>query len=311
MKKLIKSIAVVSTLVTIPASINYYISKKNEKNLLSSAKPSKEYSWLHGKIKYSTQGSGEPLLLIHGVYVGANSYEFCNNIDTLKENYTVYTLDLLGFGLSDKPNISYSPYLYTSLINSFIKDIIGKPCYVVGSLLSADYIVMAYKFNPSNFKKLILISPTSFYTENLLTSKDKISSAILGLPVFGTSFYNLITTNAFSSIYAKSYLFSDDYFLSDEYIDNIYKASHHGGNNAKNTLITLCSGQLNIDINPHIGDINIPVSIIWGEYNKCNLSYKDTETKNNITFKYYDNCKALPHTELYEEFNSYVLEFLK
>ncbi|KAF2302909.1 hypothetical protein GH714_010959 [Hevea brasiliensis] len=49
----------------------------------------------------SDSESRPPLLLVHGF--GASIPHWRRNIATLSQNYTVYAIDLLGFGASDKP----------------------------------------------------------------------------------------------------------------------------------------------------------------------------------------------------------------
>ena len=73
------------------------------------------YKWRFGDIYYTKRGEGKPLLLIHDLILGSSDYEWKEIIDTLSSNYTVYTIDLLGFGRSDKPNITYTNYLYVQL----------------------------------------------------------------------------------------------------------------------------------------------------------------------------------------------------
>ena len=82
------------------------------------------YPWKFGKIHYRIQGSGPPLLLIHGIGNGASSYEWRKNIPYLSKNFTVYAIDLIGYGLSAKPKFTYTAFLYVQLINDFIKDVI-------------------------------------------------------------------------------------------------------------------------------------------------------------------------------------------
>jgi len=111
------------------------------------------YNWRFGQVRYRVKGHGEPLLLIHGVYPGADMTEW-DKIDTaIYHTYRVYTLDLLGFGHSEKPDISYSSYLYTCLVNDFIEDVIKSPSIVVASDYSAAYTVMGYIFNLDTIKK--------------------------------------------------------------------------------------------------------------------------------------------------------------
>lgn len=44
----------------------------------------------------------------------------------LEKHYTVYTIDLLGCGRSDKPYLTYTNYLYVQLLTDFIHDVIGE-----------------------------------------------------------------------------------------------------------------------------------------------------------------------------------------
>ena len=67
------------------------------------------YRWRGGNLAYSVAGEGEPLLLVHGVYAGASSYEFRKNFEELSRNFRVYALDLLGCGMSERPSRRYGP----------------------------------------------------------------------------------------------------------------------------------------------------------------------------------------------------------
>jgi Alpha/beta hydrolase family len=65
-----------------------------------------------------------PLLLIHGF--GASIYHWRYNIPVLARDYHVYAIDLLGFGLSDKPIIDYSAELWRDQALAFIKEVVRK-----------------------------------------------------------------------------------------------------------------------------------------------------------------------------------------
>lgn len=62
------------------------------------------YLWKHGKLFYTVQGEGEPLLLIHDLSHFGSGKEWQSVIEALSQNRKVYTLDLLGCGRSDKPD---------------------------------------------------------------------------------------------------------------------------------------------------------------------------------------------------------------
>ena len=65
-----------------------------------------------------------PLLLIHGF--GASIYHWRYNIPILARDYHVYAIDLLGFGLSDKPIIDYSAELWRDQALAFIKEVVSR-----------------------------------------------------------------------------------------------------------------------------------------------------------------------------------------
>ena len=61
------------------------------------------FEWRDRRVAFTKHGEGPPILLIHGIHPSAWSYEWRNNVDSLARTNTVYTLDLLGFGRSDRP----------------------------------------------------------------------------------------------------------------------------------------------------------------------------------------------------------------
>ena len=62
------------------------------------------------------KGTGSPILLIHDALPGASGYEWSKIEDELAVDHTVYTVDLLGCGRSDKPSITYTNFVYVQMI---------------------------------------------------------------------------------------------------------------------------------------------------------------------------------------------------
>src|SRR5829696_3434894 len=69
----------------------------------------RRYRWREFDLAYTVAGEGEPLLLVHGIYAGASSFEFRNNFEELSRSFRVYALDLLGCGMSERPARRYEP----------------------------------------------------------------------------------------------------------------------------------------------------------------------------------------------------------
>ena len=71
------------------------------------------------EIYYEKQGSGEPLLLLHGW--GVDSTTFSSLIPWLSQHFTVYTLDFCGFGKSPAPKSVWGVSDYADMTEAFIK----------------------------------------------------------------------------------------------------------------------------------------------------------------------------------------------
>lgn len=64
------------------------------------------------------------LVLIHGF--GASLYHFRKNIPQLAKDYRVFAVDMLGFGLSDKPIIDYTAELWRDQTLAFLEEVVVK-----------------------------------------------------------------------------------------------------------------------------------------------------------------------------------------
>ena len=112
MKKHVRNFLLLTTLTTISIyGINKAISVSSSmKNLLKTEK-GKFFHWRYGNIYYTKHGKGTPLLLIHDLNPASSSYEWEKIAKHLAKHHTVYTLDLIGCGRSEKPNMTYSNLL--------------------------------------------------------------------------------------------------------------------------------------------------------------------------------------------------------
>ncbi len=168
----------------------------------------RQEQWRFGSISYRVSGSGSPLLLVHDLTPGSSSYEFSRIETELAKTNTVYSIDLLGYGLSDKPNITYTNYLYVQLITDFIKKVIGRKTSVIATGSSAVTAIMAVHNDAEYIDKLILIHPQDLYEGNQIPSaQSEILKFLIDMPVIGTFIYNLHTSkNAIKTQFRYEYL---------------------------------------------------------------------------------------------------------
>lgn len=238
------------------------------KNLLKSSADN-YYEWRFGKIYYRKKGHGTPLLLIHDLTVYSSAYEWNKVIDELAKTHTVYAIDLLGCGRSEKPRITYTNYLYVQLITDFIKNVIGKKTDIVASGYSGSFSVLSGYSDPDYINKLILINPPSLSSLSRVPSKrSKLHKFILELPIFGTLIYNIRTCQSnIQLLFTEKYLYNP-FSVTPEMIDTYYEAAHKSFSSSKFLLSSLVSGYTNNSINHALREINQSITVLSCEGEK-------------------------------------------
>src|SRR6266404_5115513 len=126
------------------------------------------YKWGRGHIFYKVLGAPEapPLLLLHTPEIAASAYEMRKIIEPLAQSYRVFAPDLIGFGLSDRPNIDYSADTYVTLCRDFLTDVVKQPATIVASRISCNYAIATAASAPDLCERLVLISPSALEGRN-------------------------------------------------------------------------------------------------------------------------------------------------
>jgi pimeloyl-ACP methyl ester carboxylesterase len=114
-------------------------------------------------IHYTVQGSGPALVLVHGF--GGSTYAWNKLTPLLASQYTVYALDLLGFGLSDKPaDASYALPAQADSVCALIKSLGIEETVLIGHSMGGVIVADAVAKLPDRIKGIIMIEPGFFYT---------------------------------------------------------------------------------------------------------------------------------------------------
>lgn len=228
-------------------------------------KKDKIYEWRFGKIHYTKRGKGTPLLLIHDMIPGSSDYEWQEIIKPLSKTHTVYTLDLLGFGCSEKPAITYTNYLYVQLITDFIKNIIGRRCDLITSGSSASIAIMACRLDQSLFNRMMFISPDTLAdTTKIPTKRTKTLKFILELPIIGTFLYNTQVNYCKIKASFKKYYFSNPYSVNTKLVEAYTEASQLHGSNSRYVYSSLRGNYINFSISHALSEINNSIYLING-----------------------------------------------
>ena len=270
MNKKITTIALLSgsSIAAIHAINKVHTSLCTVKNLLSNSE-NYFYDWRFGKIRYQKKGKGAPLLFIHDLTIGSSNYEFHRLINNLTEKHEIYSMDLLGYGLSDKPSITYSNNLFEQLVGDFIKNVIGKKTSVVATGESVPFVIMACHNNPEIFNKIICINPQSLYLQNQIPSRQtSLLKYFIESPVIGTFTYHILSNRtSIEKTFHKEYFFHPEE-IREKYIYNYLEAAHLDGYNAKYAFASYAGKYMNMNILYELKGIDNSILMIGGEEEK-------------------------------------------
>lgn len=278
-------------------------SNAKRKNLLKT-KDGKFYKWKDNDIFYTKIGNGKPVLLIHDTDTRSSSEEWSKITKKLAKTNTVYTIDLLGCGRSDKPSIQYTNYMYVQIISSFIKDVIGNSTSIAATNLSAAPVIMANSIDDTLFDKIILVNPVSIgQMQQIPNNNAKIRQIIINLPILGTFIYNkLMSPLKIDFIFRKRY-YSRNQLISLKTEDTYYEAAHSKNSNGKYLYSSIHTNYININIKNAVKKIQKPVYIISSTDIKNNFDLVNQYHKlnSNIEIINISNSKLLPQLETPEK----------
>jgi pimeloyl-ACP methyl ester carboxylesterase len=225
----------------------------------------RRYPWKYGDMFYEVKGErgSKPLLLIHSFAPGASSYEWRRNIDTLARQFRVYVIDLLGFGLSDRPAMDYTPETFSDLISDFVREVIGKPTIVVAHGMSCAYVVADAYRNPQFFERLVLVAPPATMLEE--QTPEPLNTAfkfVLRIPILGQFIYGLLTSRSALRSYYDREGFHNPGLITDDFIEYVYTSAHQP--NSRYAAASYISNNLTPDVYEAFARLQMPVVIVLG-----------------------------------------------
>jgi len=146
---------------------NLIVSKEDSKNEL--ALPSSHFiQWRGAELHYTDEGTGYPVLLIHGF--GGSHRNFAIMADSLKSRFRVIRVDLPGFGLSDFPQMGAKPdyiQMYRDYLTFMFDTLHLDSVYVMGNSMGGGIAWLAAADHPDKVKKLVLLNSAGYDVANI------------------------------------------------------------------------------------------------------------------------------------------------
>jgi len=125
-----------------------------------------EFASPAGRLSAYVAGPGPPLLLIHSINASASAAEMRPLHEHYRATRTVFSLDLPGYGFSDRSDRYYTPRLMTDAVHAVTEQIRERcgpaPIDALALSLSCEYLARAAAEAPDRYRSVALVSPTGF-----------------------------------------------------------------------------------------------------------------------------------------------------
>ena len=317
MNKIIKRVIKIGVFIGAVTATMHFINRYIEKasNLIDKLKTKENcfYKWRLGNVYYEKTGEGSPILLIHDYTPYASSYEWGNIINKLAESHTVYTIDLLGCGRSDRPAIEYTNFMYVQMISDFINDVIRGETDIITSGYSSSIAIMATNYTCEYIGKLLLINPGDLEVINRKSCVlCKAVKTILESPVLGTFLYNIFTLRSNIDYILTEKYFYNPFSVHTDIVDTYYHAAHKGHGNGKYILASIIANFTSANIEYALKNCKNEIYIIGGKhYENIDKIIEDYRNlKPDIESVILTKAKKLPHFEISEEVLTQINDYI-
>ena len=252
-------------------------------------------------IRYEVIGKGPPILLLHTI---RNRLEYSYKVsDLLKKKYTLYLLELPGFG--DSPiniNTKYDQEFFTNCVVDFIKENKLKNLIIAGESIGAVLSATTAVKLPKIVNKIYLFNPYDYdnYFGEGISRANLFAKFILfniSLPLVGSFFSSLENKIILKNILRGG--FFDIKCLSNEYLNLLCSSIKKSGYtyHFRNVLRNYRSWT---EAKKLYNKIKIPVSLVYGDNDWANENNKN-DTKGIFGLASYNIIKDCGHFSFLEK----------
>jgi len=216
----------------------------------------------YGEMVYHTAGAGEPLVFLHGIYLGAASYGWSKVYPHFTSHWQVVAPDLIGFGESQRPSTALDANQHACALREFFFEVSGgRPVTVVASDISATLALLTASKHPESIARLILYQP-----QNPMTSGNRRRPPGVGwlgrVPLFREFIYrNYLANESFLKSWICRFGLSHPEHLTEEMLSVMTTFAQQYG--AHHAILGLFNGKLSFPLYQRLSSILQPVTVLW------------------------------------------------
>lgn len=216
-----------------------------------------------GQLVYHESGQGDPLLFLHGIYVGASSYEWSKVYPHFAATHQVLALDLIGFGESERTDANLSAADQIQLLSEFLRAKCGgEPATIVASGQSGGFATALAIQHPELVRRLILMMPSGAMEPD--SGQMRRSHVLLAkMPVVKRTFYlRHLSSRVQVRYWLRSFGFADPEKASDETVEVLSNSARQPG--AERAIFQWVSRRFDLEFEKQLAEVTQPVTLVWG-----------------------------------------------
>lgn len=255
------------------------------------------------QVHYRDEGSGEPLVLVHGTSSSLHTWDAWTK--ELKNDFRVVRMDIPAFGITgETPERNYTIENYVKFIDEFTRALGIDTFFLAGNSLGGE-ITWQYAYaHPERVKKIILIDAAGYKRKNstplaFLIAKNSVLSKVM----------QKVTPKRIIRKSLKG-IYYDQNKVTDSVVTHYYEMLLRPGNRrafADRVRV------INYEAEEKANKIKTPTLIQWGEFDTWILPEDAEKFRKDIEgseVKYYP-AGHVPMEELPQETAKDAREFLK
>jgi pimeloyl-ACP methyl ester carboxylesterase len=235
----------------------------------------RDWVWRGWQVRYTyiraaqpaIANSSPPLIFLHGF--GSALTQWQANLQPLSQHHTVYAIDLLGFGASEKAAESYKVSLWVEQVYEFWRSLVGVPAILVGHSLGALVALATAATYPDLAKGLVLITLPAARQELLPGRLQQMVGRIESWctsPLITRPLFQLIQNPAIvRSVLRLAY--ADSNRVTEELVTTFATPGRDRG--AARAFSRLAHARTRNDFSPLtktlLSNVDMPILMLWGE----------------------------------------------
>ena len=258
-----------------------------------------------------------PLILLHGF--GASIGHWRHNLEVLGQSHTVYALDMIGFGASEKAATNYNVLLWVEQVYDFWQTFIRQPVVLIGNSIGSLISLVAASIHPDMVQGIVMMSlPDPSLEQEMIPQM--IQPLVSGIKSIFTS--RLILKPIFYFVRRPGVLrrwaglaYANPQAVSDELIDILASPPQDRG--SARAFRALFKATTGINFSPSVKQIlpnlTIPMLLIWGKKDRFvppALANQFVRCNDKLQLLYLEDVGHCPHDESPEQVNQAILNWI-